>query len=131
MRSERQKVDQVNSSLLEYKFATKKKDIRLNIIQSYAPTNDVQEERKEEFYQQLEAVIDRGGAKDMTILMGDFNAKIRSDNTGCEDIMGTHGLGQMNENAPFPHGKFSNTMWLKIRSDAFWVLGATETRKDM
>ena len=34
----------------------------------------------------------------MTILMGDFNAKIGSDNTGYEDIMGTHGLGQMNEN---------------------------------
>ena len=30
--------------------------------------------------------------------MGDFNAKIGMDNTGYEDIMGTHGLGQMNEN---------------------------------
>nr|KAG5692151.1 hypothetical protein BaRGS_020699 [Batillaria attramentaria] len=34
----------------------------------------------------------------MTILMGDFNAKIGSDNTGYEDTMGPHGLGQMNEN---------------------------------
>ena len=30
--------------------------------------------------------------------MGDFNAKIGSDNTGYEAIMGTHGLRQMNEN---------------------------------
>ena len=30
--------------------------------------------------------------------MGDFNAKIGMDNTGYEDIMGTHGLWQMNEN---------------------------------
>jgi len=29
-------------------------------------------------------VIDGGGAKDMTIPMGDFNAKIGSDNTGYE-----------------------------------------------
>ena len=62
----------------------------------YAPTNDAEEERKEEFYQQLQAVIDGGGAKDMTILIGDFNATIGSDNAGYEDIMGTHELGQMN-----------------------------------
>ena len=30
--------------------------------------------------------------------MGDFNAKIGMDNPGYEGIMGTHGLGQMNEN---------------------------------
>ena len=88
----------VNSRIITAKFTTKKEDIRLNIIQCYAPTNDAEEERKEEFYQQLQAVIDRGGAKDMTILMGDFNIKIGSDNTGYEDVMGTHGLGQMNKN---------------------------------
>ena len=43
-------------------------------------------------------MLDRRGTKDITILMGDFNAKIGMDNTGYEDIMGTHGLGQMNEN---------------------------------
>ena len=88
----------VNSRIITAKFTTKKKDIRLNNIQCYAPTNDAEEERKEEFYQQLLMVINGGGAKDMTILMGDFNAKIGSDNTGYEDNMGTHGLGQMNEN---------------------------------
>jgi len=88
----------VNSRIIKAKFTTRKKDIRLNIIQCYAPTNDAEVGREEEFYQQLQAVIDGGGAKDMTILMGDFNAKIGSDNTGYEDIMGTHGLGQMNEN---------------------------------
>nr|KAG5707903.1 hypothetical protein BaRGS_031634 [Batillaria attramentaria] len=88
----------VNSRIITAKFITKKKDIKLNIIQCYAPTNDAEEEKKDDFYQQLQTVIDRGGTKDMTILMGDFNAKIGSDNTGYEDTMGTHGLGQMNEN---------------------------------
>ena len=69
----------VNSRIITAKFTNKKKDIRLNIIQCYAPTNDAEEERKEVFVQQLQAVIDRGAAKDMTILMGDFNAKIGSD----------------------------------------------------
>ena len=40
-------------------------------------TNDVEEEKKDDFYQQLQAVLDRRGAKDITILMGDFNTKSR------------------------------------------------------
>ena len=43
-------------------------------------------------------MIDSKGNKDITIVMGDFNAKIGADNTGYEDTMGTQGLGQMNEN---------------------------------
>ena len=34
----------------------------------------------------------------MTILMGDFNAKIGRDNTGYEEVMGKQGLGEMKEN---------------------------------
>lgn len=34
----------------------------------------------------------------MTILMGDFNTKIGANNTGYEEVIGTHGLRQMNEN---------------------------------
>ena len=31
-------------------------------------------------------------------MTGDFNAKIGQDNTGKEQIMGEHGLGEMNNN---------------------------------
>ena len=36
--------------------------------------------------------------KDVTILMGNFNAKIGSNNRGYEEVMATHGIGEMNEN---------------------------------
>ena len=77
--------ESVNSRIITAKFTTKKKDIRLSIIQCYAPTTDVEEEKKDDFYLQLQAVLDRRGAKDITILMGDFNTKIGMDNTGYGD----------------------------------------------
>ncbi|KAI8503757.1 hypothetical protein Bbelb_187280 [Branchiostoma belcheri] len=88
----------VSSRIITAKFATKKSNINLHVIQCYAPTNDAEEERKDAFYQQLQAVLDRRRNKDITILMGDLNAKIGSDNTGYEEVMGKEGLGKMNEN---------------------------------
>ena len=121
--------DPVNSRIITDKFTTKKKDIRLNIIQCYALTNDAEEEKNDDFYQKLQAVIDRSGAKDISILMGDFNAKINIDNTRYEDIMGTNGLGQKNENGEgfadlcalnqlviggsiFPHRRIHKATWI-------------------
>ena len=79
-------------------FRTKKRKINLNMIQCYAPTNDSSEEIKQDFYHQLQTVLDKCPHRDITIMMGDFNAKIGNDNTGYEEVMGKHGIGQMSEN---------------------------------
>jgi exonuclease III len=57
----------VNSRIITAKFNTKESKIKLNIIQCYAPTNDTDDEKKDEFYQQLSAVLDKTWKKDMTI----------------------------------------------------------------
>ncbi|VDP51509.1 unnamed protein product [Schistosoma margrebowiei] len=100
----------------------------MNIIQCYAPTNDYNEDTKDQFYNRLQSIVEKCPTKDLTILMGDFNAKVGTDNTGYEDIMGRHGLGERNENGErfanlcafnklviggtiFPHKRIHKTTW--------------------
>ena len=70
---------------------------KVTLINCYAPTNNTTDELKQEFYDSLQGVLDHTPRRGITILMGDLNAKIGSDNTGRERIMGRHGLGCLNE----------------------------------
>ena len=69
-------------------FKTKKENIKLNIIQCYAPTNDKDEIQKKDFYNKLQTLCDKLKEKD----------KIGSNNSGYEDVIGKQELGKMNEN---------------------------------
>lgn len=69
-----------------------------SIIPCYAPTNDSKEEVKEELYDRLQTIMQIYTEKDVTILMGEFNAKLGDDNSRYEDVMGTQGLIEINEN---------------------------------
>ena len=69
-----------------------------NRDECHAPTNDSDEETKDRFYSRLQSILDKYRKKDVIILMGDFNMKIRPDNNGYEEVMGTQGVGEMNEN---------------------------------
>ena len=110
-------------------FRTKKRNIMLNVIQCYAPTNDKDEEIKERFYRELQATMDRTNRKDITILMGDLNAKVGAENMGYEEVMGKHGIGLMNDNGEmfadfcamnnlaiggtvFPHKRIHKATWV-------------------
>ena len=83
----------VSARIITAKFKTSHKRITLNITQWYAPTNDADEELKEEVYQMLEKTTRKSSEKDITILLGDMNATVGNENTGYEQAMGKHGRG--------------------------------------
>ncbi|KAH9588391.1 Craniofacial development protein 2 [Schistosoma haematobium] len=116
------------SGIIKASFKTKE-GITMNVIQCYAPTNDSNDDIKDQFYERLQSIIEKCLRKELTILMGDLNAKVEIDNTGYEDIMGRHGLGERNENGErfanlcpfnklviggkiFPHKRIHKAKWV-------------------
>ena len=50
--------------------------VKLSIIQVYAPTNEANVEDKDNFYEQLQTVVDSVHKHDILLVMGDLNAKV-------------------------------------------------------
>lgn len=71
------------------------KPVQVNIIQVYAPTADSPDGEAESFYHDLRQTLRKLKRKDVTIIMGDFNAKIGEG--GGTEFVGPFGLGVRNE----------------------------------
>ncbi|XP_058828450.1 craniofacial development protein 2-like [Topomyia yanbarensis] len=121
------KWEPINERIIVARFRTRVRN--RTIIQCYAPTDAAEMQEKENFYSQLNAVVDKIPKGDIKIYMGDFNAKVGSDNSDYEHVMGRHGLGEMNENgellaefcgnndmviggSPFPHRPVHKVTWV-------------------
>lgn len=62
----------------------------------YAPTSSADDVAIDSFYHELQETVNKISSRDITIIMGDFNAKVGNDlekNNACEKF----GLGQANE----------------------------------
>ena len=86
----------VNKRIIIARFYSRFK--KVTIVQVYAPHNERQDEEKDQFYQELQEVIDGCNKNDIIIVTGDLNARVGNDNSGYERTMGTHGYGIQNDN---------------------------------
>ena len=71
------------------------KPLSVTVIQVYAPTNNVEEAEVEQFYEDLQDLLELTPKKDILFIIGDWNAKVGSQET--PGITSKFGLGVQNE----------------------------------
>ena len=65
------------------------------VIQAYAPTSNAEEAEVEQFYEDLQDLLELTPKKDVLFIIGDLNAKVQSQET--PGVKGKFGLGMRNE----------------------------------
>ena len=71
------------------------KPLNITVIQAYAPTSNAQEAEVEWFYEDLQDLLELTPKKDVLFIIGDWNAKVGSQET--PGVTGKFGLGVQNE----------------------------------
>ena len=71
------------------------KQFNITVIQVYAPTSNIEEAEVEWFYEDLQDLLELTPKKDVFFIRGDWNAKVRSQET--PEVTGKFGLGKRNE----------------------------------
>uniref|UniRef100_W5NNM4 Endonuclease/exonuclease/phosphatase domain-containing protein n=1 Tax=Lepisosteus oculatus TaxID=7918 RepID=W5NNM4_LEPOC len=71
------------------------KPLNVTVLQVYAPTTDAPEDEREQFYAKIEEALEQVPKKDIIYIMGNFNAKVASQEEA--NIIGRCGLGERNE----------------------------------
>ena len=71
------------------------KPFSITVIQVYAPTSNAEEAEVEWFYEDLQDLLELTPKKDVLLIIGDWNAKVGSQETPGET--GKFGLGVQNE----------------------------------
>ena len=71
------------------------KPFNITVIQVYAPTSNAEETEVEQFYEDLQDLLELTPKKDVLFILGDWNAKVRSQET--PGVTGKFGLGMQNE----------------------------------
>ena len=71
------------------------KPFNITVIQAYAPTTNAEEAEFEQFYEDLQDLLELTPKKDVFFITGDWNSKVGSQAT--PGVTGKFGLGARNE----------------------------------
>ena len=71
------------------------KPFNITVIQVYTPTSNAEEAEVEWFYENLQDLLELTPKKDVLFIIGDYNAKVGSQET--PGVTGNFGLGMRNE----------------------------------
>ena len=71
------------------------KPFKITVIQVYAPTSNAEEAEVERFYDVLRHLLELTPQKDVLFILGDWNAKVETQET--PGVTGKCGLGMWNE----------------------------------
>ena len=71
------------------------KPFNITVIQVYVPTSNAEEAEVERFYEDLQDLLELTSPKDVLFIIGDWNAKVRSQE--IPGVTGKFGLGVQNE----------------------------------
>ena len=75
----------------------------MTVVAVYAPTNPTNSTSdavgdSEAFYDQLQSSLSSIPSSDLLVILGDFNARVGSDFSSRNSVIGPHGIGECNEN---------------------------------
>jgi len=70
----------------------------VNLLCVYAPTLTAPDNIKDDFYSQLDSIIKGFKKQEALIILGDFNARVGSDNEAWPTCLGHFGVGKCNDN---------------------------------
>ena len=71
------------------------KPLDIKVIQVYAPSSNAEEAEVEQFYEDLQDLLELTPKKDVLFIIGDWNVKLGSQETPA--VIGKFGLGIQNE----------------------------------
>ena len=83
------------SKMTEWSLFVSKANHSISVIQVYAPINNTEETEVERFYEDLQDLLELTPKKDVLFILGDWNAKVGSQET--PGVTGKFGLGMRNK----------------------------------